>query len=1143
MLKIKKKADKLYQTLVKERCDLIEQYKSNGEISYDEACGIIATETYATAHSGVATGDLLSKDVPDVADDGRVIGDRTVLDFDAIKENNNGKTMREAFEINAKDKVVTIHDESVALDHGGILLFDVPCMLKLTDNLSNIHWGLNLIVTGRSDPYEKGTIHAVNSDGRDKVENRLFEHRGQFNNNLYKGDREWLNNPVSLWSTTDTSRQSIFNLGINSLIRMWGDNQVVDLNGFTIRHHDRPNTVAGFASVFDLSDGAFAGLSTRGCKNCHIFSSKPGGRIGRSNHTAFRGHFVENLLVENVLVGEKDVLNSGPYFGVTMLNQSKKVVFKDVHQEQTNHHVVRSSLGLNWYSILNVHEQLFAKFVPESQWAQFKIFYPWLKWEDNILKDSSGCDYIDGKKTQFPIIDPSGDSDIINALLSSHDAYKASSKNFHDMLIQANSGRNGNAPRPTGDKVLEFDQLFRVTNLTVANPVNREEGNMYPDSTVYGFRAGSDTIGVGNLASEKIDPWSADYKSSSTDIYLVDCKFENMAFSMTEAVTVYTDELSTLNSFGGMGLRPLGYSNSRNPGAGLSAGSMLYSKDALACLANVKEIDSSNTPDSHPVNFLDMAERVATNFNDASNVDKYSGLYKGNDVLETALATTTAIAILKDKCPNVTMGFSVMPNPVLSGLSGDNLDIGILAWRKSVMSKIGASTACHIGLKGGYHGDINDRVTAKDNEKFDGEIYPWYVKRSTSTSFTKKYKVKVYKNEVDASGDDIGGDIIYYSPDNLDIGFEALYEAANSTNFSSATITVKVVRISPTKFKLYALKASGDSDNLSDYDVLIDTTDGTNTVPVNYIRFEFDKNDENKRLPDGTVPPSVVLDKDNDYYKALDASGGDNLDAFRELIPDASGGYGITDLSNEFTFSEIKEAFRMKLENGKMSLVDSSGDLITYKQCADLLGISSDEDLSGNTFEYTLLSNSDGQNHSAKGMFGIRLDQVNCCGIINCAVNGVENTGLELDQHLNNVSEEAFKSGLSDVNRPGSHHNDFHGVSINGCSDVLIEKLVIDDAITLGKVWGVEVRGQSSGVYLDDVKVDTIVAGTKYGEEDPFNSNTKVTNKPCIGVRVSDDSSKVSLSNISVRNIESSAPTEAKKLSIESLDSIKGMCV
>ena len=49
------------------------------------------------------------------------------------------------------------------------------------------------------------------------------------------------------------------------------------------------------------------------------------------------------------------------------------------------------------------------------------------------------------------------------------------------------------------------------------------------------------------------------------------------------------------------------------------------------------------------------------------------------------------------------------------------------------MDSIQASTASNIGLKGGFKGSITDYNPGQStpNTEFQGEIYPWYVSKST----------------------------------------------------------------------------------------------------------------------------------------------------------------------------------------------------------------------------------------------------------------------------------------------------------------------------------------------------------------------------------------------------------------------------
>jgi hypothetical protein len=328
-------------------------------------------------------------------------GDR--IDFEAYKCYYGNKTMAEVFRERALNKVITVNDDDLGLDFGPILLMDVPCMLKLESDIKPIFgpW-----VNKRLDD-KYGIVHSVDTVDGEKTEDNILALRGQFKENNYRGDADFLTNPVSLWAEKDSSGLSMFQFGFSSIVRMWGSEQIIDLSGFNMSQHPRPNVINGFSAIVDLSNDHFLfppsdrGPGTIGSKNAFIFSSKPGGTLGRSNHFAVRGHNVEGLLMENVQIGgnRKD---QGPYFASVVLNRSSKVVLKEVHQIQANHHVTRSSLGLNWPAVLIESEILLGKFIRAEDWNAKKNFYPWLKWDDSSSSEN-------GKETQYPTLNYSSD--------------------------------------------------------------------------------------------------------------------------------------------------------------------------------------------------------------------------------------------------------------------------------------------------------------------------------------------------------------------------------------------------------------------------------------------------------------------------------------------------------------------------------------------------------------------------------------------------------------------------------------------------------------------------------------------------------------------------------------------------------------
>jgi len=755
---LKAKADSLYKSLKAERERLVKKYEAGGFIRYDVACGLTDP---ASATDFSAQGAITTVNITQYREDGTVVKNltggnvtRAVLDFNAIKTRNlavcASGTMRDAFAARAAGKTVLLYSNDRALAWGGIILADTPCMLRVMNDINTFHGSIAPTISASSNPLPAGaTGYDANSTGLvhaipGKVEFQVLSHRGQFKPHNYRGDGDWLSNPVSIWSISDKSGLSINTFGINSLIRFWGNDQVLDLNGKTVDVHERPNLFAGFSAVVDLADSHFASLSTRGAKNAHIYSSVGLGRLGRNNHFAIRGHFVEKLLVEGIQSGDKSAKNKGSYFGTAIFNDSSEIVFKDVHQEHLNHQVARSSLGLSWYADLTMSELLFGKLTAGSSvWGNTtgnqRILgttnvFPWMKWMPNVLAQQGI--YQNYKETPYPVLksnvelyndvaQPKGgslaDADrLYNYLKSAQEAYRAGLKNADDTYLQVNIGHGVglfDSLTITGNKVLRRDQMARSTNLVVANPMNNAEASQYPDSVSYGFRAGSTPEGVHNLAASR--------GSTCNDVYVMDCSFEGMALSMMEAVSIASDNFGLFKSFNGQAIRPFGYSNNRNPAAGVAASAMLLSKDKMVeVFGKTKNLAPASAP------YMDAAlDTAKIAFNNSSNAASWgtagnvSGCYKGHDVIETSLATVTAIAALNKYLPT---------NAQLNGINNTNMDIGILAWRQSMMNALGAASANHVGLYGGYKGNINDNDNAPANVKNDGELYPWFVSASVT---------------------------------------------------------------------------------------------------------------------------------------------------------------------------------------------------------------------------------------------------------------------------------------------------------------------------------------------------------------------------------------------------------------------------
>ena len=72
----------------------------------------------------------------------------------------------------------------------------------------------------------------------------------------------------------------------------------------------------------------------------------------------------------------------------------------------------------------------------------------------------------------------------------------------------------------------------------------------------------------------------------------------------------------------------------------------------------------------------------------------------------------------------------------------------------------------------------------------------------------------------------------------------------------------------------------------------------------------------------------------------------------------------------------------------------------------------------------------------------------------------MESTSLPGEKHLVGDALTARLSEDADPLRPGSHVNDVHAISINGCQHGLVSGCRISEVGTVGTVYGIEVRGK-----------------------------------------------------------------------------------
>jgi hypothetical protein len=208
---------------------------------------------------------------------------KKTIDFDAISNFNKNEgilsgTMMDALIQRATGKVVELYSDDRCLDWGMIILGTTECLLRIMDNIIFLPKNLFPVFQTSDILNNNNDVHNESSNGLvhsliDKVEVYSLLQRGEYKSYNYKGDAQLLNNPISLWSQTDKSRMSTSTFGSNSFIRMYGKNQVVDINGKEISFHECTNIVAGFSTIITLSNGHFNSLTSQSCNNCFIITT------------------------------------------------------------------------------------------------------------------------------------------------------------------------------------------------------------------------------------------------------------------------------------------------------------------------------------------------------------------------------------------------------------------------------------------------------------------------------------------------------------------------------------------------------------------------------------------------------------------------------------------------------------------------------------------------------------------------------------------------------------------------------------------------------------------------------------------------------------------------------------------------------
>jgi len=1115
-------AQRLLDKLRNQRDRLVKKYEAGGEIQYAVAIGLdridengdqkqdaIMSQEALTA-LGVTAAELFPPDTTaggtpaigatvdttpgsgsnsteynengsKVRDSG---GDQTSTDMRAVALNNvvNGKalTMLEALRLRGTGKTVLIGGSASS---GSFPFDDVECLIRLE---RDIEWWPRRLKPFFSDDAQDANVAGA---GETTAVNRRGLSR-KFTGYTGRQENELNDQFGSIWALKEGNGGLQNGMGFANLIQIYGNNQVIDLNGKNIEFTEAPSRFQGFQALVNMGNGSFNHNTTIGATNATIYCSKGGtGKLGRNNHFSIRCHKSSDLLVENINIGGPS-RRDGAYFGSGLYNECSNVVWKNVTQHGTNKRISLSAMGLSHQAEMTLVEKLLGlQTTPGNQLGgsgDSRAFadssYPWLEWPaaadvnadvgTTQGGDASGTTFnqaFGGKATLRPTIKTGSVSANEKALLlAAQSAYQGSKKNFDDVYIETHHTEGAT----------RGDANNRTRNLNFSSSFNAAEENHYADSATFGFRAGSDVIGVHNLPSSP----GGDRQSG---IYIIDCTFDEQPPELIEVLSIGkpNDEEGEGGAQFKTGtessLRMFGASNSFNPNRGLTHAMMLLNGEVVADKLGYKDAKSMrqlSTPSTMPavdagtgVVLSGAAQAVANSeAAEAANAGSGStpgqwtagpslvpvggaptafGLYKGNDLLEASLAYQTAARVLA--APGGAGTTTDGGNTIAASLGAANIDAGVLAWRKSCLDNYkdaagntGVLSAFHCGLSGGPTGDIIDSVANMTATRADvivandGVIFP-YAQSKTGA-------------DQNADGTLAGA---VTDKDGILAG-----DAANPL---------------PRAGKYVACNLGAPSDATFKMEVFVPTESETNRPALAL------------RLVKALTEVPVLAWEAWATLLGLDPSVGADETTARAAAVAAAG-------------LPVGDPGSTAAENA--------------------------------TQVYTIMGNFDGQAHTGKGNFGIRLDQISQFAIIRCNMSGHEITSLPTEKHILGDASVENLSLTASTDRPGSHMTDHNGIALTACTDGVVDGCRLENMEGIGAVTGINIQGKSDNIVVEnntldhleaaEVETNAHVSGTVSSYSYPVGLAVAT------GIRVSPGSSRITLRGNKIGEVENSADSD-----------------
>lgn len=192
--------------------------------------------------------------------------------------------------------------------------------------------------------------------------------------------------------------------------------------------------------------------------------------------------------------------------------------------------------------------------------------------------------------------------------------------------------------------------------------------------------------------------------------------------------------------------------------------------------------------------------------------------------------------------------------------------------------------------------------------------------------------------------------------------------------------------------------------------------------------------------------------------------------------------------------------------------------------------------------QYSLFTGVDSQNHTAKGMFFTRFDNITNFGVFDCNMSIMESTSLPGEKHVVGDALVERLSQDADPLRPGSHVNDVHAVSINGCQNGAVSGCHIKELHSAGSVYGIEVQGKSDNIEISKNNIENLNANdvetSEYWTGKPSPFQFPIGDYSAYGIRVAENCINCKVNGNHVKNVNNFSGGRKLKLQIESEDCV-----